>query len=132
MSSTIKAIGIDTVAVQRFVHWYEYSTKQLQKIFSTEEIEYAFSNPTFFAQRLAVRFAAKEAFFKALQQIMPDKRLSLLQIAKVVSVTKEKSGKPMLVANWETLLNNSIEYKTLLSLSHESCHSTAIVLLMKN
>lgn len=62
----ILGIGIDSVEIERFAHWHTYSPKQLKRLFSQEEIDYSLSNPIKTAERFAARFAAKEAFYKAL------------------------------------------------------------------
>ena len=62
----IVGLGIDAIEIDRFSN---YSTrKNLQRLFHPEEIIYCLSNPSKSAERFALRFAAKEAFFKALTQ----------------------------------------------------------------
>lgn len=58
----IAGIGIDQVEVERFD---SVSVHFLERVFSPTEIEYA-SRGAQRSQRLAARFAAKEAFLKAL------------------------------------------------------------------
>src|SRR3989304_1915584 len=97
------AIGIDAVCVDRFTNWHLFLDEHLARIFSLEEITYARANKKLFAQRLAVRFAAKEAFLKALQQLMPNVQFHLLKVAKAVCVIKEKTGAPQLSIRWSNL-----------------------------
>lgn len=122
------AIGIDFITINRFDSWKCFDDKQLLKIFSQREIEYARSNELLFSQRLAVRFAAKEAFLKALQQISPQKKLPFLTIAKIVSVNNHSNGMPFLKVDWNMLAIKK-NFQTSLSLTHERCHATAIVII---
>lgn len=62
----VLGIGIDSVDIARFEQWHTYSHKKLLRVFSPAEIAYSLENPTKSAERFAVRFAAKEALFKAL------------------------------------------------------------------
>src|SRR4051812_47441886 len=103
------AIGIDIVQVQRFNEWGSWSDQKLQRIFSVTEIAYAKQNVLFTAQRFAVRFAAKEAFFKAFQQLFPEKKINLLKIMSAISVAKKESGQPYLVINHEKLFVDSLK-----------------------
>ncbi|MGL4394853.1 MAG: holo-ACP synthase [Brevinema sp.] len=61
----IIGLGTDIIEVQRvelFIN--DQSRDRLQRIFTIQEIEYAFSSSNVY-QRFAARFAVKEAFFKA-------------------------------------------------------------------
>ncbi|HTM06090.1 MAG TPA: 4'-phosphopantetheinyl transferase superfamily protein [Patescibacteria group bacterium] len=120
-----QAVGIDIVQVSRFKKWAELPDQKLLRVFSAEEIAYAKKNSHFTAQRLAVRFAAKEAFLKAFQQLYPHKKLSLLTIFSATSVGKEISGNPYLIIQYEKF---SIEpLHTTLSLSHTNCCAIAVI-----
>ena len=120
-----QAVGIDIVQVSRFKKWAELPDQKLLRVFSAEEIAYAKKNSHFTAQRLAVRFAAKEAFFKALQQLYPKKRTNLLVVMSAVSVAKELSGKPYLIVKYEKFSIESLH--TTLSLSHTNCCAIAVI-----
>jgi phosphopantetheine--protein transferase-like protein len=125
--------GIDAVAIDRFKDWHCFADKQLLRLFSVQEIEYArASSKKSFAQRLAVRFAAKEAFLKALQQLVPQVRLNLPAIARAVCVTKEKTGMPRLLIQWDDLALPIMlpEISSSLSLTHTDCCAYAVVLLV--
>lgn len=124
------AVGIDSVITSRFESWKTLPDKNLSKFFSSEEIAYARLNKLFFSQRLAVRFAAKEAFLKALQQIYPKKKLHLLTIAQAVEIKKSYQGMPFLKINWEKIIEKEA-FQTTLSLTHETCHATAVVIIYK-
>lgn len=124
------AVGIDSVITSRFESWKTLPDKNLSRIFSSEEIAYARLNKLFFSQRLAVRFAAKEAFLKALQQMYPKKKLHLLTIAKAIEIKKSYQGMPFLKINWEKIIEKEA-FQTTLSLTHETCHATAVVIIYK-
>lgn len=108
----IQGIGIDAVEIKRFKNWHTRTKLQLQKLFSDEEIAYCLSEPRKSAERFAVRFAAKEAFLKALTLT---KKIPLLRVCRAVSITKNDEV-PQLVVDW-TLLKLS-PMKMHCSLSH--------------
>lgn len=59
--------GIDICEIERIQEVFDkYGKKFLEKTFTEPEIKYCLSNPRLTAQRLAVRFATKEAVSKAL------------------------------------------------------------------
>lgn len=123
-----QSIGIDIVHVKRFEKWAYWSDKKLARVFTSAEIQYAKSNMLFCAQRLAVRFAAKEAFLKAFQELFPHNKVSLLNIFKAISVGKKMAGNPYLIIQYNTLLlEKSLESS--LSLSHSGCCAVAVVQL---
>ncbi len=60
-------LGNDICEIERIEKLFnKYGKKFLQKTFCENEISYCLSNPKHIAQRLAVRFATKEAVSKAL------------------------------------------------------------------
>lgn len=61
----IIGIGLDAVEIHRCAQWCTWPEKRLRRIFSEEEIRYSFSEPAKTIERLAARFALKEASFKA-------------------------------------------------------------------
>lgn len=127
----IVGIGIDAVEIERFTDWHQYSDLQLSRIFSEEEIHYCRSIASKTAERFAVRFAAREAFFKALSSAVPDHKIPFLRICKAVSVSKSITGKPELHIAW-TLINESIEpYQSLISCTHTRTNATVIIILEK-
>ena len=87
----IQAIGVDLVEIKRFERWHSYSDTTLKRIFSQQEIEYARAEPRLSAQRLAARFAVKEAAYKALSLNIP-----FLMACKALE-TKIHDFKPQLV-----------------------------------
>jgi holo-[acyl-carrier protein] synthase len=132
----IIGIGVDSVEVARFAHWNLFSAKQLHRIFSDEEIEYCLSHPLLYAERFAVRFAAREAFFKALSPLMSSSNvIPFLTLCKAVSVKKDDNGRPTLHVEWESLSHFvTVDYKNLvchLSLTHTESVATAFIIIEK-
>jgi len=117
-------IGLDAVDISRFEHWSKYPIKQLQKVFHNDEINYALSNPKKTAERLAARFAAKEAFYKALSAVT-NKKYSLLYIFKNAHVDHGENGAPVLIVNSYAL---DLNYSYSLTITHTN--KTAIALVM--
>jgi holo-[acyl-carrier protein] synthase len=123
----ILGIGIDTIEIDRFSSWHTYSEKKLQRIFSPEEIIYCMHNVQKSAERFAVRFAAREALYKAISYAYPDITIPFLTLCAHTTIQKVGS-RPVL-----TLRNVcGIEMSTLiihLSLTHSRAHATAFVML---
>lgn len=119
-------VGIDSVDIERFSTWHTFTHKKLARIFTSEEITYCLSHPVNSAERFAVRFAAKEAFYKALSPLIPNSR-PFLTIARTVSVIKHKQGIPYLHVVWETL--SVTPYTLHVSLTHTKSVATAIVII---
>lgn len=127
----IIGIGIDHVAIDRFAHWKQYSYKQLCRVFSDEEIRYCLSQKGGReAQHFAVRFAAKEAFYKALMQSGIGTSLSLWQVCRLCSVYKSDIGVPDLMIAWQSIGVDPL--LSLVSLSHTSSSALAMVMLQKS
>ena len=127
----IKGIGTDIIEIERFKNWHSFSQKQLLKIFSPDEITYCLSIPQKTAERFAARFAAKEAFYKALS-INYSHNLSLLQLCKYVQIIKDQEY-PQLDVDWAGLSGKiHIPLKNpavLISLSHNKSSAIAMVIL---
>ncbi len=128
----ILAVGIDSVEVNRFKNWKNYNKRQLLRIFSQEEINYSFANKANYMQRLAARFAAKEAFFKAFSTAFPLLKTPFLTLAKHCSITK-KSNIPSIKVNWKEISkkNPLLNIKIFVSLTHTRLTATAIIILEK-
>lgn len=129
----ICGIGVDAVAIKRFVHWHHFSQKRLSKIFTPYELTYVFANPVKMAERLATRFAAKEALYKAISGLFEPK--SLYACAKYIGIEHACDQKPFLVIDWEGFLCNesdiiySNSIKTHVSLTHTEEIAIAYVIL---
>jgi phosphopantetheine--protein transferase-like protein len=136
----IYGIGIDIVEVARFENWHTKPLTHLKKIFTTIELNDCFERysektyPLFFASR----FAAKEAFFKALSQALVTLNYegefpSFAQIRTLCSITKHHSGVPLLEIEWKkisTLLYYELPpFQVFCSISHEKIFALSQVTL---
>ena len=122
-------IGVDIVQNSR-IRKSITNKKFLLRIFTNEEINKSkkIKNKTAFFSK---RFAAKEAFSKALGTGFRE-TLNF----KDISITNNKRGKPSIKLNnkLHNLINNKFKTKkinVLLSISDESKHSIAFVILEK-
>jgi holo-[acyl-carrier protein] synthase len=130
----ISAIGIDSVDVTRFSEWSSKPLTQLKKIFSGSEIDYCLKNTRLSAQRFAVRFAMREAFFKALCTMAPGHGLPFLKVCKTVQINHGENNVPYIQVNWATLVadNNKIKSDNIIvhvSLTHTNANAIAVVIL---
>ncbi|MCJ7611121.1 MAG: holo-ACP synthase [Candidatus Aminicenantes bacterium] len=115
----ITGIGIDVIEVARVKKAAEAHPRFLEKIFTAEEIRYSQAMHNKYLH-LAARFAAKEAFFKAL-----GRRISWT----AVSVVNCPSGKPELVIAAPEGLGFD---RASVSLSHITNYGLAMVVLEKD
>jgi len=159
----IIGIGIDSIEIERFTHWHTFSQKQLERIFSPKEIAYCLSNSTdraqlnnanIYAQRFAARFAAREAFFKAIAQLQGSNPIPFLTLCRKIEVVRTQTGAPKLMVDWESIINfghytninpntgennnrNNIQnmtehpYACFISLTHTNTVATAFVIIEK-
>lgn len=128
----IKGIGIDSVEIARFEAWHSYSQKQLKRIFSSQEIAYCLQNSGLSAQRFAVRFAAREALYKALTTAAPGHTIPFLTLCRATTILK--SPAPFLELDWPLFtpyinLKMVPNWRIFLSLTHTRGIATAIVIL---
>jgi holo-[acyl-carrier protein] synthase len=117
-------IGIDIVKVERFERWLT-NTGLLHRFFHERDLKFALSQGVGKAQSLAGRFAAKEAFIKALG---PDYGGFPL---KDIYVSNDGRGKPHLVllGAAKSAFEESGAQKTHLSLTHEKDNAVAVVVM---
>lgn len=120
----ILGTGIDIVDNERIKNWLD-DDLILKRYFSPEEIAYVRSKKKSAAASLAARFAAKEAFGKALGTGLHG--ISL----KDIEVIPDKNGKPELKLRATALkaFEKSGGGKVFLSLSHDSVFSIAQVII---
>jgi holo-[acyl-carrier protein] synthase len=112
----IKGVGFDIIEVRRIEKFAEKNPRFLQKVFTPTEISYSQGKRNKY-QHLAARFAAKEAFFKAL-----GRRISWTD----VELTNLSSGKPQLTIKSE----EGIPFSNIhVSISHLADHAAAVVIL---
>ena len=122
----IQGVGIDIIEISRIEQIIRYGREPLlRKVFTEKEIEYCESKKRKY-EHYAVRFAAKEAFFKALGQGWRD-GVSW----KDVEVTIDKVGKPGVKVEGKTkeLFEEMKAKRALLSLSHSEGYALAQVIL---
>jgi holo-[acyl-carrier-protein] synthase len=118
----IKGIGIDIVETARLKDAIQkWGEKFLKKIFNDSEILYCYKKRNNF-ECLAARFAAKEAFIKALSDLEYDGKMP--RLIDIV-IMNHVSGKPYLSIS-EDLLER---YIINLTLSHERHYAVAMVIL---
>jgi len=117
------SVGIDLVRVSRVAESLErFGERYLRRVFTDAEIAYATSAPGEAATRLAARFAAKEAAFKAL-------RLADSMAWRDIEVRRTPTGACDLVfhgAVGRAALASGVE-EAAVSLSHEGDYATAVV-----
>jgi holo-[acyl-carrier protein] synthase len=127
----IAGIGIDIIEVERIYKQLSGSKDRFNTmVFTDDELDYCrkVSNLNVQSQRFAARFAAKEAFFKAIGTGLRDG----LQW-KDVEVVNDDLGKPHFVLKGkalETIQKEKIS-NILLSLSHSKSNAVAVVILEK-
>ncbi len=126
----ILGIGVDIVSVKRFESWHTYAPKKLARFFSPQEIDYCLEYPQKSAERFAVRFAAKEALFKALCQAYPEKKFTLWAVLRASTVYK-LNNVPGIVVNWNRL-GISLSCIVLVSLAHTQETAIAYLILQNH
>lgn len=141
----ILGIGTDITQISRFQRWATYPEAQLLKIYSPQEL-HTCTNITnsdkqtqqYIPEKLAARFAAKEAFFKALSQTLitlgqTEHTFSFLSIAPLVTVTQDTWEIPKISINWIRFNEKTSIYlpdlRINLSLAHEKTHAIAFVII---
>ena len=129
----ILGIGIDSVEIARLIPWTQFSEKQLLRLFHKDELAYCFLSTPKIAERLAARFAAREACFKALTQHCAQP-LPFLTLCKAMHVKNLPSGAPDLIIDWNYLdqkgyFKTDKSLKTHISLTHTHTTATALVIL---
>ena len=141
-NNLILGIGTDLVRVERFAAWAHYPSTKIERIFSAAELQDCLlQNGQYSPEKLAVRFAAKEAFYKALSAALfklelTDSTFSLLATCKAVSVSKDNSWDlPQLVIDWSVigqLVKKAVpQMQAQLSISHETTLAVAFVTLSR-
>ncbi len=126
----IRGIGIDAVDIERFTLWHTYSEKKLSRIFSAEEIVYCLSQYNKSAERFAVRFAAREALYKALCSAYPNNKLPFLTLCAHTTI-KKVEGRPYV--DLRALVDIDVCSAIIhLSLSHSRTQAIAMVIIEKS
>lgn len=122
----ILGIGIDTVEISRFQRFLDEDNQALlNRLFAPAEQEYCRTKKQS-ASCLAARFAAKEAFVKAMGTGLRDG-----MCWTEIEVSNDQLGKPFLKLSGHTLklFSKRGDATTHLSLSHDGGHAVAQVVL---
>ncbi len=122
----IKGIGVDIIEVDRIREAIEkYGERFLKRVFTQIEIRYCeeFKDTKFL--HYSARFAAKEAFSKAIGT-------GFTQGFKLreVGIVNESNGMPKIVLEGE-LSEGWSNYKIFVSLSHTRVHAVALVVIQE-
>jgi len=123
----VLGIGVDTIEINRFSLWNTYSVKKLQRIFSLHEIEYCLQDRKKSAERFAVRFASREALYKALSYAYPNITIPFLTLCAHTTI-KKIGARPILELSSECGIDSN-KFVIHLSLTHSRTHATAFVVL---
>ncbi len=135
----IVGIGTDIVEVKRFESWQQFPEERLLRVFTQYELDYCRVEPQQFnLQRLAARFAAKEAFYKAFASFrltlgQHEDQLPFLTITPLLEVRKNILGAASIDVKWEILAQKIAKNIPVLvahlSIAHEKEHALAFVML---
>ncbi|MFC2088294.1 holo-ACP synthase [Calditrichota bacterium] len=120
----ICGIGVDIIEINRFKRIIEkYCDRFVQRVFTEGEIQYCQKKVDMGAPSYSVRFAAKEALFKAIGTGL---RHGLTW--KDIEISNDKLGKPFFKLYGKTadIIQNR---KVMLSLSHSLENSIAFVII---
>lgn len=122
----IISTGIDIIEVYRIAEAISRTPRFLSRVFTTAEREYCESRGSRAAESYAARFAAKEAFFKALGEGWRGK-LSWHD----VEVLRDEKGPPRLELHREAkrLMQLNGGVRAHLSISHTHQHAIAQVII---
>ena len=120
----IYGIGVDVVHVNRMVRWQKIPGL-LERYFHPEELSTALARGTGAELSLAARFAAKEAFGKALGTGLAG------IVLKDIMVKNRHNGQPEIIVfgTARTALEHSGAVHIHLSLTHERDNAIAMVVL---
>lgn len=94
--------GIDTVDIVRFGRFAHYAPHTLARLFTHAEIAHCLAIPAKSAERFAVRYAAKEACFKALSIAFCGQKLSFFRVARYIEIVRV-NGSPQAKIAWGEL-----------------------------
>jgi len=114
----VKGIGIDIIEVERVKKLAEKNPRFLERIFTDREISYCVEKRNKY-QHLAARFAAKEAFFKAIGRRIGWREVELINLS---------SGKPQLEIKSKERFSFEEAH---VSISHLAEYAVATVILVK-
>ena len=116
------SLGVDIEEVARFKALAR-NRRFLARVFTRSEVLYCAGKKNR-AQHLAVRFAAKEAVWKAMSELLRAKKLSLSH--RDIGVRNDAFGKPRLVLPKRL---SALERRVTLTLSHSRSYAVAVALV---
>lgn len=117
------ACGIDIIEISRIEKAIErQGNKFLSTIYTEGEIQYCESHKENKFQHYAARFAAKEAIYKALSEIIPKEKLEWTAF----EITNDENGKPKVNMKFEIIKDIDI------SISHCKEYAIANVVIIYN
>ena len=124
----IISIGIDIIEIYRIRETISRTTRFTERVFTRRERDYCETKGAASAQSYAARFAAKEAFLKALKTGWSGKITW-----HDIEIRSDENGVPTLEIEGEAknILANLGANKIHLSLSHTTEHAVAQVILEK-
>jgi holo-[acyl-carrier protein] synthase len=110
--------GIDIIEISRIKESIEdMGEKFIQRVYTQKEIEYCESKKNAKYQHYAARFAAKEAFFKAISECFPKYEITWQDI----EITNDINGRPKV-----ELLKNAISNIESIDISLSHCKEYAV------
>jgi holo-[acyl-carrier protein] synthase len=110
--------GIDIIEISRIKESIEdMGEKFIQRVYTQKEIEYCESKKNAKYQHYAARFAAKEAFFKAISECFPKYEITWQDI----EITNDINGRPKV-----ELLKNAIPNIESIDISLSHCKEYAV------
>lgn len=121
----IAQVGIDLVQISRIAESLDrFGERFLRRVFTADEITYATAAPALTAERLAARFAAKEAVMKALRLVEHPGAW------RDIEVRRSSSGACALALHGSVRAAADRVGATsfALSMSHEGDYATAVVI----
>lgn len=124
----IVSIGIDIIEVYRISETLARTPRFVERVFTDKERAYCEAKGAASAQSYAARFAAKEAFLKALKTGWRGKITW-----HDIEILNDDQGVPSLTISGEAeeILKKTGANKIHLSMSHTTDHATAQVILEK-
>jgi len=134
----IVGVGTDVVAVGRLLRWTTFTDQRLRHVFTSAELDDSRLAGQLAPQKLAVRFAAKEAFYKALSVALVHfgataRTGTFMAVCKGLEVRYGVWQVPVLSVDWDylqELFNCTLPpMQVHLSVAHEKEMAVAFVTL---
>ena len=129
-----KGLGVDLVCMSEFDKTLQGSTAFIKDHFTKDEIAYSESGMSGGLSHFSARYAAKEAFIKAIDSLFLFRPKLLNQIDyKEVEIAKDPEGRPYLnfYGQLKTIIQD-LNVHALLSISHDGDYAMAQVLIQTN